>query len=155
MNRDGLIIGINQYPFLKTNGRAKNLKTPATDAEKIAIRLQHLGEFHITRLPEIVTANSRQIDAERTLNTQTLEDAIVQLFNPIGDNIPDTALFYFIGHGLRKERGGVTEGFLATSDANPNRNQWGVSLKWLRELLQKSPVKEQIIWLDCCYSGEL
>jgi len=22
-------------------------------------------------------------------------------------------------------------------------------------LLQKSPIKQQIVWLDCCYSGEL
>jgi len=25
----------------------------------------------------------------------------------------------------------------------------------LRELLQESPVRQQIIWLDCCYSGEI
>ena len=28
-------------------------------------------------------------------------------------------------------------------------------MRWLRELLQKSPVPQQIVWLDCCYSGEL
>ncbi len=27
-------------------------------------------------------------------------------------------------------------------------------MKWLRELLQESPIKQQIIWLDCCHSGE-
>ncbi len=33
--------------------------------------------------------------------------------------------------------------------------QVGLSLKWLRCLLEKSKVRQQIIWLDCCYSGEL
>jgi WD40 repeat protein len=64
-------------------------------------------------------------------------------------------LLFFAGHGLRKVQGDVTEGFLATSEVNPDKGKWGVSLRWLRELLQKSPVRQQIIWLDCCYSGEL
>ena len=46
-------------------------------------------------------------------------------------------------------------GFLATSDVNPDLGNWGIRLKWLRELLQESPVRQQIIILDCCYSGEL
>ena len=36
MNRDALVVGINQYPFLKRNGKAQNLTTPASDAEAIA-----------------------------------------------------------------------------------------------------------------------
>ncbi|MEW5855864.1 MAG: caspase family protein, partial [Cyanobacteriota bacterium] len=94
--------------------------------------------------------------APANLVTMTvLETAIAELFNPPGRSIPDTALLFFAGHGLRKEQGGVTEGFLATSDAKPQGGQWGVSLRWLRELLQKSPVRQQIVWLDCCHSGEL
>ncbi|MEB3182155.1 MAG: caspase family protein [Nostocaceae cyanobacterium] len=83
-----------------------------------------------------------------------LEEAIAQLFQPQGRNIPDTALLYFSGHGLRKNTG-ISEGFLATSDVNPDLGNWGIRLKWLRELLQESPVRQQIIILDCCYSGEL
>jgi hypothetical protein len=30
-----------------------------------------------------------------------------------------------------------------------------VSLQWLRQILHESPVRQQIIWLDCCHSGEL
>jgi WD40 repeat protein/energy-coupling factor transporter ATP-binding protein EcfA2 len=44
---------------------------------------------------------------------------------------------------------------LATSDVSPDLGNWGLRLKWLRELLQESPIRQQIIWLDCCYSGEL
>lgn len=158
MNRDALVVGINQYPFLKDTptSKAKNLKSPASSAEAIALRLEEYGGFRVRRLPESIQEEQRYVDPESVkLDADTLEDAIVQLFNPVGDNIPETALLYFIGHGLRKERGGVTEGFLATSDVSPRKKQWGVSLRWLRELLQKSPVQQQIVWLDCCYSGEL
>ncbi|MGD2184337.1 caspase family protein [Lusitaniella coriacea] len=158
MNRDALVVGINQYPFLKDTptSQAKHLATPVGDAEVIARRLEEEGGFRVRRLPEIVKAGQRRVDPKSSqLDADLLENAIVQLFNPSGNSIPETALFYFSGHGLRKERGGVTEGFLATSDANPRRKQWGVSLRWLRELLQKSPVRQQIVWLDCCFAGEL
>ncbi|NEO34503.1 MAG: hypothetical protein F6K36_29730 [Symploca sp. SIO3C6] len=36
-----------------------------------------------------------------------------------------------------------------------DKSKWGVSLRWLRRLLQESPVRQQIVWLDCCHSGEL
>ena len=35
------------------------------------------------------------------------------------------------------------------------QNNWGYSLKDLRELLEDSPIRSQVVWLDCCYSGEL
>ncbi len=159
MNRDALVVGINQYPFLKDTptSKAKHLKTPANDAEAIAQRLEEYGGFRVRRLPETIQEGQRQVTGATgaLVQADTLEDAIIQLFNPVGESVPQTALLYFIGHGLRKNRGGVTEGFLATSDADPRKNQWGVSLRWLRELLQKSTVQQQIVWLDCCYSGEL
>ncbi len=159
MNRDALVVGINQYPFLKDTltSKAKHLKTPANDAEAIAQRLEEYGGFRVRRLPETIQEGQRRVAGATgaLVQADALEDAIIQLFNPVGESVSQTALLYFIGHGLRKNRGGVTEGFLATSDADPRKNQWGVSLRWLRELLQKSPVQQQIVWLDCCYSGEL
>jgi hypothetical protein len=89
-----------------------------------------------------------------------LRAEIIKLFKPQAGEV-DTALLYFAGLGLRREyqneNGEVkTEGFLATSDSKaPRKNTWGISLKWLRELLQESPVQQQVIWLDCSYSGEL
>jgi uncharacterized caspase-like protein len=39
MTRDALVVGINQYPFLKDSpaSKAKHLKTAAADAEAIAL----------------------------------------------------------------------------------------------------------------------
>ncbi|MBD1944355.1 AAA family ATPase [Coleofasciculus sp. FACHB-712] len=157
MNRDALVVGINQYPFLKDSptSKAKHLNTPASDAEAIALRLEEYGGFRVRRLPESIQEEQRRVDPKKLVQGDALHEAIIQLFNPVGDSVPQTALLYFAGHGLRRNLGGVTEGFLATSDSDPRKNQWGVSLRWLRELLQKTPIQQQMVWLDCCYSGEL
>jgi uncharacterized caspase-like protein len=154
MLRQALVVGINSYSWLQ------NLKTPAGDAEQIANLLRQHGGFQIVkRLPEKYEEGLIRVDdnpsPQQLVTSAKLKEAIAELFNPQGNDIPDTALLYFAGHGLRESCGGITEGFLATSDANPRKNIWGLQLNWLQRLLQSSPVKQQIIWLDCCYSGEL
>ncbi|MDE5091907.1 MAG: hypothetical protein O4750_09120, partial [Trichodesmium sp. St18_bin3_1_1] len=71
------------------------------------------------------------------------------------------ALLFFAGHGYVNIEEDIREGFLATSDAkfakklSNNEDIFGVPLSWLKDLLQKSQVQKQIVWLDCCFSGEL
>jgi uncharacterized caspase-like protein len=162
-HREALVVGINRYSLLRDKNRnSQHLEKPAADAEAVAQLLEKYGNFRVQRLPEVHLEGKRGVDRDqRPPNLVTmpiLEAAIAQLFNPSGKSIPDTALLFFAGHGLRKAQGEVTEGFLATSDVKPEDEKspiWGVSLRWLRELLQKSPVRQQIIWLDCCYIGEL
>jgi energy-coupling factor transporter ATP-binding protein EcfA2 len=152
MSRDALVVGINLYDCKQIS----SLKAPAEDAETIAQRLTRSGGFRVRRLPEVIHSETQttRVGRKTKVTLTQLEEALVQLFKPTGNHIPETALFYFSGHGLRKDRG-IQEGFLATSEVNPDANQWGLRLKWLRELLQESPIRQQIIWLDCCYSGEL
>jgi energy-coupling factor transporter ATP-binding protein EcfA2 len=153
MSRDALVVGINTYSY----ERLKGLTAPAIDAEAVAKLLENYGEFNVKRLPAVKDKqnNTIRVGQKTEVTLTQLEDAIAQLFKPEGRNIPDTALLYFSGHGLRKSRGGIHQGYLATSDVNPDLSNWGLSLQWLRQLLQSSEVKQQIIWLDCCYSGEL
>jgi CRISPR/Cas system-associated protein Csm6 len=153
MLRQALVVGINNYPSLQ------NLKTPAGDAELIASLLQKHGGFQVVkRLPVKDNQGLLSVDEnpspQQLVTATTLQEAIAELFNPQGNDVPDTALLYFAGHGLRNDKG-IIEGFLATSNANPRKDVWGVSLNWLQRILKLSPVKEQIIWLDCCYGGEL
>jgi uncharacterized protein YjbI with pentapeptide repeats/energy-coupling factor transporter ATP-binding protein EcfA2 len=148
MSRDALVVGIGAYEELS------RLTAPAEDAEAIAQLLTHHSDFQVKRLPEVVQNNALRVGQKTKVTLEELEEAIVQLFLPSGRSIPDTALFYFSGHGLRKERG-IPEGFLAASDADPKSGNWGIRLKWLREVLQESPIRQQIVWLDCCFSGEL
>ncbi|MEH2268145.1 MAG: pentapeptide repeat-containing protein [Nostoc sp.] len=149
MSRDALVVGINTYDRLKC------LNAPATDGEAIAQILQQYGEFRVTRLPAVKDKENEtiRIGKQTKVSLTQLERAIVQLFKPDGKP-PDTALLYFSGHGLRKNLG-IQEGFLATSEVNPDAGNWGLSLQWLRRLLQESEVRQQIVILDCCYSGEV
>ena len=148
MSRDALIVGINQYQSLPV------LNTPASDAAAVADCLQTQGEFRVHRLPEVIKDGKATVGRRRGVTTQALEAALIQLLKPKGKNIPTTALFYFSGHGLQRDAG-IQEGYLATSDADPGRGNFGISLFWLRRLLQQSPVRQLIVILDCCHSGEL
>jgi energy-coupling factor transporter ATP-binding protein EcfA2 len=148
MSRDALVVGINTYTHLPP------LTAAAKDAEAIAQLLMQKGEFNAGRLPEIAQGGVVQVGQRTPVTVSQLEEAIVRLFKPEGQQIPDTALFYFSGHGLRKTRG-ISEGYLATSDVDPESGKWGVSLQWLRRVLEESPIRQQIIWLDCCHAGEL
>ena len=150
MSREALIVGINRYEQLQPLQGV-----PTSDAEAMARRLEGCGDFRVRRLPETAIAGRLTVDETGGVSTTDVEKALRQLFLPDGRNVPDTALFYFSGHGLRKGQEPLTEGFLATSDVHPDRGQWGISLEWLRKLLQASPVRQQVVWLDCCYSGEL
>ncbi|MEH2175959.1 nSTAND1 domain-containing NTPase [Nostoc sp.] len=149
MSRDALVVGINTYD------RLKSLNAPAADGEAIAQILQQYGEFRVTRLPAVKDKENEtiRIGKQTKVSLTQLERAIVQLFKPDGKP-PDTALLYFSGHGLRKNIG-IQEGYLATSEVNPETSNWGLSLQWLRRLLQESEVRQQIVILDCCYSGEV
>lgn len=153
MSRDALVVGINVYDQLP------NLKSPSEDAEAIAQLLERYGDFRVRRLPAVKdTANNVVRVGQTTLVTlEQLEDALIQLFNPEGRSVSDTALLFFSGHGLRKKDSltGEQEGFLAVSGTNQQAGNWGLSLQRLRRLFEDSPVRQQIIWLDCCYSGEL
>lgn len=148
MSRDAVVVGINGYQYLPS------LTAPARDAEAIATQLQQYGEFRVHRLPEVIQDGKPVIGTRTAITVQDLEAALVQLFKPKGRNIPETALFYFSGHGIQKDAG-IQEGFLATSDVNPQIGFYGLSLFWLRRLLQESPVRQRVVILDCCHSGEL
>jgi len=121
MVRTALVIGINQY------GSERSLQAPARDAELIARRLEQDGFWNVIRLPEVTLNNGqRQISRERPVTKDELQEAIENLFYPKTErNIPDAALLYFSGHGVRQE-GRRTKGFLATSGFS---EQLGLFLK--------------------------
>jgi hypothetical protein len=147
MSRDALVVGINTYQ------RLPSLRAPAEDAESIARCLEGLGECRVVRLPEVITHQKPVISTQGAVTTSILESALIKLFKPSGKNIPQTAIFYYSGHGLQRQAG-IQEGYLATTDADPGAGHYGLSLHWLRRLLQESPVRQRVILLDCCNSGE-
>ncbi|GAB6042390.1 nSTAND1 domain-containing NTPase [Endothiovibrio diazotrophicus] len=149
MSRDALVVGINRYRHLPS------LRLSAGDAGAIADRLQRHGEFRVRRLPEGIDDDGTLIVApDREVTTRELEQAIIRLFLPDGGPAPETALLFVAGHGIQVKRG-TTQGLLAASDYDPARPDYTLTLQWLRELLRQSPVRNQVVWLDTCHSGEL
>ena len=147
MSRDALVVGINTYQYLP------ELQAPAQDAESVARCLESFGECRVVRLPEAIVHQKPAVSQRSGVTTAVLEEALIKLFKPAGKTIPQTAIFYYSGHGLQRQAG-IQEGYLATSDANPANGHYGLSLHWLRRLLQESPVRQRVILLDCCNSGE-
>lgn len=147
MSRDALVVGIDCYQHLP------NLQAPARDAESVAQCFENFGECRVLRMPEVIRAQKPAVHHQGLVTTQMLETALIRLFKPAGKNVPQTAIFYYSGHGLQRNAG-IQEGYLATSDANPATGNYGLSLHWLRRLLQESPVRQRVILLDCCNSGE-
>jgi hypothetical protein len=146
MKRKALVVGINRYPFLKESSSSEgdHLTMSYIDADEVARLLELYGDFEVKLLPS--REDRRKIIPNELIKSEELKQEITELFNP-QENIPKTALLYFVGRGL-------PGGLLATSDTKKD-NKFSVSLQWLRELLLKSPVQQQIVWLDCRYSGEL
>ncbi|PAX60516.1 caspase family protein, partial [Brunnivagina elsteri] len=156
MRRDALVVGINQYPFLKDTptSPAKHLTTPAADAEAIAQLLETDNTFTVARLPKLEIDGKVQVDPKGQVSLEELSREINKLF--CADNNRDTALLFFAGHGLQQlnSLGNKRKICLATSNTK-GTGENSISLNDLWELLEQSPVKEQIIWLDSCYGGEL
>ncbi|MBU6229644.1 MAG: caspase family protein [Cyanobacteria bacterium REEB459] len=148
MSRDALVVGINHYQTLPA------LRAAAADAEAVARCLESFGDCRVFRLPEAIRDQKPVINPQAGVTAVMLEAALIRLFKPTGKTIPETAIFYYSGHGLQRHAG-IQEGYLATSDANPATGHYGLSLYWLRRLLQESPVRQRVLLLDCCNSGEL
>lgn len=57
-----------------------------------------------------------------------LEEAIIRIFKPTGDQYPDVALLFVAGHGLQHNPG-LPVSALAASDTDPGVRRLGLSLK--------------------------
>ncbi|MGK7873573.1 MAG: caspase family protein [Xenococcaceae cyanobacterium] len=153
---EALVVGIDRYLPLTT---LPYLTSGEKDAEDVAQQLEKYGyePFRVQRLPQqLYQKGEGAIGSRGVVELKELKTAIANLFNPPPPNEPpETALFFFSGHGWRKAVDGKEEVFLAPSDAFPQGGIYGVSLSWLGEQVEASPVKRVVVWLDCCYSGEL
>jgi energy-coupling factor transporter ATP-binding protein EcfA2 len=152
---EALVVGINYYPSHTT---LQQLTAAANDAEGIALHLEQSGyqTVRVQRLPRQANQKGEwQIDPNEGVKIQEFQEAISNLLIPPDGNPPETVLVFFSGHGWRKNVNGKEEVFLATSDIWPSESIYGMAISWLGNLIQNSPIKKLIIWLDCCYSGEL
>jgi WD40 repeat protein len=158
---EALVVGINEYPFGDRCGLPP-LTAAVNDADQIVTKLKKYGyrSFHIQRLPDQPNQKGgSQVSPDGLVKATELQNSLENLLMPPVKEPPETALFFFSGHGWHQEVDGKKELFLATSDVFVSEEQednvYGVAISWLGELIKRSQVRRVIIWLDCCYSGEL
>lgn len=129
--RKALIVGINDYL-----GTLSPLKGCLNDASAMHAVLEKNGDdspnFSIRDLLDVT-------------KKAELKKAIVELFSGSGD----IALFYYSGHGFVND----INGYLATPDACSYDE--GLPMSELMNIVRNSKFKNNVIILDCCFSGTL
>lgn len=130
-----LIVGINHYERAPLKGCIK-------DAEKIYKVLATNEDGSPNFDCKLLTSTE---DPKYPITVSVLKKHIHNLFNQEAE----IAVFYFSGHGASTDVGS----YLVTQDAQKYNE--GVSLEEIIVMANSSKVKEAIIILDACYSGNL
>jgi hypothetical protein len=133
-NKYALIIGNTEY----TDSGLAKLNAPGKDAEDFA---RVLKSPDIAAFNEVITFINESVF--------TLNEAIEDFFS--GKKPDDLLVFYFSGHGVRDESGSL---FLAVKNTNRSRlRSTAIKADFVRELMDQSRSRRQVIILDCCNSG--
>jgi regulation of enolase protein 1 (concanavalin A-like superfamily) len=140
MTKYALLIGISKYE----HDGLPNLPGASNDIKGIRKILldPDIGGFEPENVKLLEEPNKAQIDNE-----------IYDLFDIRKKS--DLILFYFAGHGLTESDGHF---YLSAYDTRKNtqgklREITAISAKYLHERMNKSPSEQQVIILDCCFSG--
>ncbi|MDX2256013.1 MAG: caspase family protein [Pseudanabaenaceae cyanobacterium bins.39] len=144
MQRKALVVGVSQYSKLRS------LESFANNANAIADILE--PTFKVKRLPEAV-AGDRVCVGKGNILCDRLHSEIRDLFTATD---LDTVLFYFSGHGVRGKQH-YPKTYLATSESEVLDDGYrkSIEIDLLKQFLRDCPAREQIVWLDCCYGGDL
>ena len=130
--RRALVVGIDNY-----------LQTPLQGCVNDAIAIARLLKTHGTGSPNFDT---RLLSSPTSSVTRSgLREAIEKLFA----TDCDIALFYFSGHGFIRSG----DGYIVTNDAKSYDE--GISMTDILNVANRSPARNRIIILDCCYSGHM
>lgn len=129
-----LIIGNTEY----NDPKLGKLTTPGKDAEDFAnvLRDKNIGAFDDVK----VLVNKTE---------SIVREAIDEFFDQKKPD--DLLLLYFSGHGIRDEFGSL---YLAVKNTNWTRlRATAVKSDFIREVMDQSRSKRQVLILDCCNSG--
>lgn len=133
--RKALIVGIDYY----ADPKIPQLYGCVNDAYGVKTALERHGNGRVNFGAALLTATSEKDPVDRG----RLKDHVLELF--ASDS--EIALFYFAGHGHIE----ATGGYLCGSDSS--RGDDGLALGEIMTLAHRSPAKNKLIVLDCCYSG--
>ena len=146
MQRRALVVGVSQYSKVSLG----NFVSFANNANAIADILE--PTFKVKRFPEAVDGDLVRV-GKSAVTCDRLQNELKELFTATD---LDVVLFYFSGHGLNGKQL-FPRTYLAASDSEGLDDGYrrAFEIEDLKSLLKNCPAKEQIIWLDCCYGGDL
>ena len=146
MQRRALVVGVSQYSKVSLG----NFVSFANNANEIADILE--PTFKVKRLPEAVDGDRVRV-GKSTVNWDLLQNELKELFTATDLEV---VLFYFSGHGLKGKQL-FPRTYLAASDSEGLDDGYrrAFEIEDLKRLLKDCPAREQIVWLDCCYGGDL
>ena len=130
--RRALIVGIDDYPATPLGGCVNDAKAIDTVLETYGDGSPNFDGRLLTSPPDKITK-------------ATLREAIEHLFA----TECEIGLLYFSGHGFVRS----AEGYIVTEDFKMYDE--GISMTEILSLANRSPVKNKVIILDCCYSGNM
>lgn len=128
--RRALVVGIDAYPQSPLNGCVH-------DASRIGQTLSRNEDGSPNFDCRFLLSPDDVVDKGR------LSQAIETLFSTEADIV----VFYYSGHGAIDTSGG----YLVTPEAMAYEDSY--SMQDIIELINKSPVREAVVMLDCCHSG--
>lgn len=141
--RQALVVGIDEYD----NPRIQNLKCAKRDATEmrdvLSFNYSKKGKGEPNFDCELMISST---NPKEKVTRAKLKEKIQKLFE---SEETDIALLYFSGHGTLKSLGG----YLVTQDAAVYEE--GISFNDIMIYANNSSIKEIVIILDCCKSGDL
>ncbi len=134
MARRALLVGINKYDVFN------DLSTCVADATA----MQRLLERNADAGPNYSCHSMVYGQGKRSakITRPRLREACAELFDYSGD-----VLFYFSGHGALTNVGG----YIATCESKVS--DWGIPMQEILDMASRSPARDILIILDCCYAG--
>lgn len=134
--RYALVIGNSKY----LDSRIPDLNSSIVDAERFAevLKDSKVGSF----------------DEVRTVINKNNEDIQKEVESFFGNRHPDDMLvLYYSGHGIKSQAGQL---FLTAQNTSPDLlKSSGISANFIRENMNDSLSKRQVLILDCCYGGAI
>lgn len=129
ITRKALFAGNNKYP-----------NAPLRNCVRDAEQMKDLLKKHENGDPNFYPV------LKKNLTTGKFKAELERLFG--NKRKPQHALFYYSGHGYVNDSG---IGYIVGTDYT--REEPGVSMDWLFELVNQSEIPEITIILDCCFAG--
>lgn len=131
--RTALLVATDTYADPAFHG----LAAPRHDAAELATLL---GDNEIGGFTTTVLTNGSCNDTRISLD---------EMFSEAGRE--DLLLFYVSGHGVKDEAGNL---HLVMADTRRTLlAATAISAQFIRELIDHSPARRVVVWLDCCYAG--